>query len=775
MIASVVVDIHLKQVNRCFDYLVPKHLEAVLKVGYRVKVLFGNRVVLGFVVGLSATSSYNKKLKEISDIVDVYPVLNQEFVDMAFYMADTYFTYYAVALQTMIPTALKIKYQKIAKWISEEEIPDDLVSVFGKKREAIIDHLSKDVLAQIYRYVEDKKIVLDTKLKKTRNEKKVVYLYVKDEFKKPNSKKGQELLDYLIELSEPTPMSILVEDGGFSKSVIQTLLNNEILGSYERELLPLAEENILSYELKPMTLEQQHCYESLAFDASKTYLLYGVTGSGKTLVYMKWIEAVLAKKKQALLLVPEISLTPQMTALFKNYFGNKVAILHSKLSISEKYNSWKKILNHEVQIVIGARSAIFAPLDNLGIIIIDESHEKTYIQENNPRYSALDIAKLRSKTHHCPLVLGSATPTVTDYYQAVNGEYELLCLPHRVNQRPLPKKEVVDMTLELKNGNKSVFSKSLQTKLLDVYHKKEQSILFLNRRGHSSFVMCRNCGEVIRCPHCDVSLTYHSSSNLLKCHYCGFVKPNVSSCPSCGSGKIRFVGSGTEKIIEELEKLLPEARVLRVDMDTVSKMSDYEATFEQFKRGEADILVGTQMIAKGLDFENVTLVGVVNADLALYYPSYDANATAYNLIEQVSGRAGRGKKPGEVVIQTYRPKHFVIESSIQNDYEYFFNQEIQYRKISKMPPFSEAIEIMISSQQADLAYQEAKNILYALKSVAAESEILGPAEGVPFKVNDVFRFTIQVRIIEDAVFDKLKEIYPLYQNNKNIDIRLKRM
>ncbi|MDE6013607.1 MAG: primosomal protein N', partial [Anaeroplasmataceae bacterium] len=368
-----------------------------------------------------------------------------------------------------------------------------------------------------------------------------------------------------------------------------------------------------------------------------------------------------------------------------------VSILHSKLSIYDKYSSWKKILNGEVQIVIGARSAIFAPLNNLGIIIIDEEHEATYIQENNPRYDALELAKLRSKTHQCPLVLGSATPKVTDYYKAILGEYELLSLPKRINQRPLPSKSVIDMTLELKNGNKSVFSEKLKKALINTYQKKEQAILFLNRRGHSSFVMCRNCGEVIKCPHCDVSLTYHSASNLLKCHYCGFSKPNVSSCPACGSGKIRFVGSGTEKVTEEISRLLPEARVLRVDMDTVSKMSDYDTIFSQFKNQEADILVGTQMIAKGLDFENVTLVGLVNADIALHYPSYDAHAVAYNLIEQVSGRAGRGSKPGEVIIQTYQPKHFVIQSSVKNDFEHFFNQEINARKIAKMPPFSEAI------------------------------------------------------------------------------------
>ncbi|MDE5855793.1 MAG: primosomal protein N', partial [Anaeroplasmataceae bacterium] len=333
------------------------------------------------------------------------------------------------------------------------------------------------------------------------------------------------------------------------------------------------------------------------------------------------------------------SLTPQITGIFQSHFGNEVAILHSRLSVYDRYTAWKKILTHQVRIVIGARSAIFAPLDHLGIIIIDEEHEQSYIQDNNPKYNAIEIAKLRSQTHQCPLVLGSATPNVCDYYKAIEGEYELLSMPTRANKHPLPKKTLVDMREELKMGNKSVFSKSLQKRLVEVYKKNEQSILFLNRRGHSSFVMCRSCGEVIQCPHCDVSLTYHSGTNTLVCHHCGYKQMNVESCPSCGSSKIRFVGSGTEKVMEEIQNLLPEAKVLRVDLDTTSKIVDYESAFEKFKNHEADIMVGTQMIAKGLDFADVTLVGVVNADLALHYPSYASNMTAFNLIEQVSGRA----------------------------------------------------------------------------------------------------------------------------------------
>ena len=601
------------------------------------------------------------------------------------------------------------------------------------------------------------------------------YIFVKDETIKPTSKQGVLLLETLLEIGEAVPIDVLIEDSGFSKTVIKTLINRGIAGSYKKEILSDYETKTvvkLDYELND---SQRECYESVNLNNKQTYLLHGVTGSGKTLVYIKWIEDVLKLGKQALMLVPEISLTPQITAIFKGCFGDDVAILHSGLTVSEKYNEWKKIINKEVKIVVGARSAIFAPLDNLGIIIIDEEHESSYVQDNNPKYNALEIADIRSKTHNCPLILGSATPNVNDYYKAINGEFVLLNMPYRANQKELPKKTIVNMADELKRGNRSVFSEVLRKTIIDTFNKKEQSILFLNRRGYSSFVMCRSCGEVIECPHCDVSLTYHAHNNSLKCHHCGFSRPNVVACPKCGSSKIRFVGSGTEKILEEINNILPEARVLKMDVDTVSKASDYEEMFQTFKNHEADILIGTQMITKGLDFADVTLVGVLNADLALHYPSYDATMTAYNLIEQVSGRAGRGSKPGEVIIQTYKPDHFVIKTAYNNDYEAFFKKEISYRKINNMPPFSNVIEIMVTSSDASLAYNEAKNIIYALNQVKIESEVLGPAEALPFKVNDIFRFTVQVKAKEDIVIEKIKEIYPMYQSNKDVDIKITRM
>ncbi len=775
MIAEVVVDVLAKQVNRSFDYSIPTHLENILKVGYRVKVLFGKRLVMGFVVLIKESTDFKKELKPIVDIVDVFPPLNEEFIELAKYIADNNFSYYASSLQTMIPTALKIKYQKIVKVINKDLISEESKKIIGNKKELIIDGKSPLELKYLFADVEKGYLGLDTKFKKTRNETLIDYVYVLDEEVSGLSKQGQAVLDYMLEINEAIQKNVLIEESGYSKAVIKTLIDKGVLGVYQKELLHSIDYNVVSKDKVSLTDLQQKAFSSVKLNEAKTYLLHGVTGSGKTEVYMAWIDEVLKLGKTAIMLVPEIALTPQITAIFKSRFGDDVEIMHSRLSTFERYSAWKKIINGDVSIVVGARSAIFAPLKNLGIIIIDEEHEKSYIQENNPKYDAKEIANLRSIKHKCPLILGSATPNVCDYYKALNGEYELITMPNRVNNKPLPECVIADMAKELKQGNKSVFSKSLKEELIKCYHNKEQSILFLNRRGYSSFVMCRYCGEVIKCPHCDVSLTYHNYNNTLKCHHCGYEQMNVLSCPNCGSDKIRYVGSGTQKVIEEISNLLPEAKVLRVDLDTTKKKEDYEIAFNKFKNHEADILVGTQMIAKGLDFSDVTLVGVVNADLALHYPSYDATMTAYNLIEQVSGRAGRKDKNGKVIIQTYQPNHFVIESAKRHDYNDFFNKEIKLRKMSLMPPFSNVIEIMVVSGDANMAHTEAKNMLYAISKVSKDSVILGPAQALPFKLADKFRFTIQVKVLEEAVLEEIKKIYPMYQNNKDVDIIISRM
>lgn len=774
MIAEIIVDIKNKQVNRSFDYIVPEYLEKIIDVGYRVKVPFNNSNRVGFVINLKENSEFSS-LKEISELIDVYPVLNEEFISLAKYIAENNFSFYATALQTMIPTSLKIKYKRIAKVLNQDNLSIEAKEIL-KRKELYIDGLDNNKLSIIYQEVKKGNVALDTVLKKKKDSNEISFVKLLDSEIKASSKKGSMVVSYLEEINEDVELSILIDDCGYSKSVIETLEKNGIISIYKKEIIPI-KESFVEENNKKIILNkfQIACYDSLKPNEYKTYLLHGITGSGKTEVYMKWIEDRLQEGKSAIMLVPEISLTPQITSLFKQRFGSEIAILHSRLTINEKYNEWKRIYNKSVKIVVGARSAIFAPLDNLGVIIIDECHEQSYIQQNNPKYNAIEIAKIRAEIHKCPVVLGSATPNVSDYYYATNNEYELLSMPYRANGKLLPKAKVVDMKDELSSGNRSVLSRELQFKLKETYKRKEQAILFLNRRGYSSFVMCRSCGESVKCPNCDISLTYHASNQSLKCHYCGHSEPNIYKCRKCGSDKIRFVGSGTEKIIEAAADLIPEAKILRVDLDSVNKMDDYENIFYKFKNHEADILVGTQMITKGLDFKDVTLVGVVNADLALSYPLYDATQVAFNLIEQVSGRAGRAEKDGEVIIQTYNPNHYVISCAKNHDYEGFYNFEIQNRKISQMPPYSEVIEIVVSSKDANKAFNEAKIIVDNLKRVSNESIILGPAEHMVFKKNNIFRFVIQIQIVEEAVLEKIKYIYPLYQNNKDIDISISRM
>lgn len=775
MVAEIIIDIENKQVNRSFDYRIPPHLEGIVAVGYRVYVPFGKGKRLGFVIGIKEQSEYKKELKDIVDIIDVYPILTLEFIELARYIAEHNFSFYATALQTMIPSALKIKYKRVARIVGDKILPE--ARALFRRNELCIDGLSADCLALIYQEVKRGNIVLDTKVHKRKDSNETEYVVLTGSEEVPLSRQGQNLVSYLEELGEPVELATLLQDSGYSKVVLNTLIKKGIASIIRKKrFIDYAEEPDLPREER-ITLNsyQQQVYEAVDFAGYAPYLLHGITGSGKTEVYMQWIEKVIRKGKTALMLVPEISLTPQITGLFRRRFSADIAILHSRLSSAEKYKEWKRIYHKEVRIVIGARSAVFAPLEDLGIILIDECHESSYIQQNNPKYSAIEIAKLRGQAHGCPVILGSATPDVCDYYYATNGEYQLLTLPVRANGKQLPKAVVVDMREELSSGNRSVFSRELQRQLIECHKRKEQSILFLNRRGYSSFVMCRSCGSAIKCPHCDVSLTYHASRQMLKCHTCGFSMPNPARCPQCASDKIRFVGSGTEKLLDAAQRLLPEARLLRVDLDTAGKTEDYENAFYRFKNHEADILVGTQMITKGLDFENVTLVGVVNADLALSYPSYDASMVAYNLIEQVSGRAGRAHKEGKVIIQTYNPKHYVIECAKNHDYDAFYRQELQNRRLTLMPPFSTVLEITVASKVLERARLEAIHIANTLKAVAKESVILGPAEAFIFKKRDIFHYTIQIQAVEDAVLEKLNYIYPLYQNNKEITLSITRM
>ncbi|CKF57162.1 primosome assembly protein PriA [Streptococcus pneumoniae] len=483
---------------------------------------------------------------------------------------------------------------------------------------------------------------------------------------------------------------------------------------------------------------------------------------------------MLEKGKEAIVLVPEIALTPQMVDRFKGRFGSQVAVLHSALSVGEKYDEWRKILRKEVKVVVGARSAVFAPFENLGIIIIDEEHESSYKQEDNPRYHARDVAVWRGQYHKCPIVLGSATPTLESFARAKKGVYELLTMEKRMNEQALPTVEIVDMREELRDGNRSMFSKALHEKIADRLEKKEQMVLFLNRRGHSTFVMCRDCGYVVQCPHCDISLTYHKMNHRLKCHYCSYEENMPTACPACQSTYIRFFGTGTQKVEEEITKLFPEARVIRMDVDTTSRKGMHEKLLKAFGEEKADILLGTQMIAKGLDFPKVTLVGVLTADTMLHLPDFRASEKTYQLLTQVSGRAGRHELPGEVIIQTYTPEHYSIELAKNQQYDVFFDQEMQMRRTRQYPPYYYVVLVTVSHPELLKAVQVTEKIaLYLRTHCSQQTMVLGPVASAIPRIKDRYRYQCMIKYKrEPNLKNVLKMVNEHYQAEMQKELQI---
>ena len=488
-----------------------------------------------------------------------------------------------------------------------------------------------------------------------------------------------------------------------------------------------------------------------------TALIHGVTGSGKTEVYLHLSKYVIQNNRTVLMLVPEISLTPMMVNAFKHKFGKEVAIIHSRLSPGERYDEYRRILNHEVKIVVGARSAIFAPLENIGLIILDEEHDPSYKQESKPRYQTAQIARIRAKYHHCPVVLGSATPSLESYSRAIKGVYDLYELPKRINQFPLPEIELIDMAKEMRQQNYSLFSRAMQKQIQARLQAKEQIILLLNKRGYASFVRCLDCGEVIKCPHCDVTLTYHKQERMLKCHYCEYQIPIMKHCPNCKGTNLKHFGTGTQKVEEQLENLFPGVKVIRYDVDTTKNKDGHQKLLQQFENHEADILLGTQMIAKGLDFENVTFVGVLNADLSLNIPDFRSNERTYQLLEQVSGRAGRGKKKGTVMIQTYNPDHFVLQCVKTHDFNRFFNEEMKIRRLAKYPPYVHLLSIIIQGKNEQAVSKNANQIKTYLQKQLPQILILGPANSLIYRMQDIYRKRILIK------FTDSKKLYPVLE------------
>ena len=719
MYAEVLIEYSAKSIDKSFTYIIPEHLSGIIKVGMKVLVPFGPKTINGFVTKIVNDYKDTYELKEIVDIVDKYFCLNDELMKLGEYLQSKTLCTKITAYQTMLPSSLKVKEQKsnYSKYLTYIE-------------------LNKSV-DEVNKYIETN----------------------------PRRKKQIETLQLLIKDNKLLKSST-------SQNVIEALLEEDIIKITKEQIYRLNKDKSIIEKIT-FSQDQQNAIDSINLNSEDTYLLHGVTGSGKTEVYLELIKRVVASGKKAIMLVPEISLTAQIVNKFYDHFGNDVAIFHSGLSNGEKYDEYLKILREEVHIVVGTRSAIFTPLTNLGLIIIDEEHSETYKQDSNPRYHSLDMATFRSKYNHIPIVLGSATPSLESMARALKGVYKYIEMPNRVGNAILPKIEIIDMASEMKKRN-MIFSSVLKTKIQDRLLKKEQVILLLNRRGFSTVISCKSCGYTYKCPHCDITLTYHKTSNNLRCHYCGYTVFKGDTCPECNEKSLADYGLGTEKLEQEIKTLFPESRVIRMDADTTSNKGAHEDIINRFKNHEYDILLGTQMISKGLNFPLVTLVGVINADATLNIPDFRSGERTFSLLSQVSGRAGRNELPGEVILQTFNPDNFTLKCVQENDYKKFYNYEMSNRHKLDYPPYYYLTSIKIASKDYDLASKEIIKVKKHLeKNLSNDTIILGPTTASMFKLNNIYRFQIILKYKKDPnIMKVLKELDELYMLNNKANIEI---
>lgn len=703
MFASVVIDQDTKALNKEFDYLIPEGMN--VEVGMRVKVPFGARVLQGFVIETKESSNYNSaKIKAIIEPIEDFAILKKEMLSLMKFMCEKYHLRMTSVLKLFVPSEIregKVK-ELFEKWCS-----------LGKELNI-------------------------------------------EEFKR--AKKQLAIIEYLQE-KKSEKLSLLKEL--FGTSAVNSLIQKNALDIFAERVnrTPFVEK--LTEKKIELNYMQENAIKTIK--DNKTYLLHGVTGSGKTEVYMNLISRVLKQGKTAIMLVPEISLTPQVLSHFKSRFGDEVALLHSGLSAGEKFDEWKRLFDGEAKVAVGARSAIFAPLENLGIVIIDEEHEQSYVSESNPRYDTHSVAKMRASFNSCPLVLGSATPSVDSYSKAKAGEYVLVEMPVRANGREMPRIQIIDMMNEIRSGNGGTFSNQLLCDLAKVINDKKQAMIFINRRGYSSFMQCRECGYVAKCTDCDVSLVHHREENKLKCHYCGKQFKVLERCPSCGSDKIKEGATGTQKIVSELAKIFPDVKILRMDADTTAKKNGHQKILAEFRDAKPGILVGTQMIAKGHDFEDVVLVGIVDADQSLYQSDYRSTERCFELITQVSGRAGRSEYEGKIDLQTYSPRHFVYKFAANYDYKAFFKKEENIRETAEFPPFSRIIRILFSHNDENVVKNELKmcyNKLLKVREKYFDDVIYMDAMKSPLKrLQNKFRYQVIIRLKNERADEIEKEIF----------------
>ncbi|MGM0435550.1 MAG: primosomal protein N' [Bacillota bacterium] len=770
MYAEVLVDIAHQAVDQVFDYEVPETLQENIIIGQRVKVPFAGRTLTGFVVRTKDNTTL-EKVKPITSIMDLVPYFNPERLalskDLSFVHAYPRVSY----LNAMIPSALKMRYDTLYEVLNEESLPKSLASF---QTEGVIH--KKDLDAEHMPHVKqalEKNILKETVKVSNKARIKTVEFIILEEDGEVKGKKQRAILDVLKEKGGACEKQSLLKSADSTSAPLRSLKDKGLITTMSRERY---REIKSLYALKdaPVTLndEQKTAKDTIAasFNRYHPFLLHGVTSSGKTEIYIKLVKDVLAMQKSAIVLLPEISLTPKITARFKSVFEREVAVLHSRLSINEHYDEWRRILRDEAHVVIGARSAIFAPLKDIGIIIVDESHSGTYVQRDAPRYDALNVAKWRASFHQAPLVLGSATPSVEQMYEARMGDMTLLELNKRALKSKMPRISLVDMREAFLKGNTSIFSDELARAIETRLEKGEQTLLLINRRGFSQFVLCRSCGETMRCKQCGISLTYHKENDTLMCHHCGHKEPMPSTCPSCGSRYIRYMGLGSEKVESAVRETFKDASVNRLDRDSATRKNAHEEILVDFENN-GDILVGTQMIAKGLDFENVTLVGVLSADMSFHVPDFFAESETFALLTQIAGRAGRRDKRGDVIIQAYDVEHPVLEDVVHGDYENFYKREIAYRQGVGVPPFKEITQLTIGHTKYNEAYKRALSVIRMLKN-SLRYKVLGPIKPTIYQTKD--KAFVQILIKHDgkrALYETLNEVMQSF-NLRNYQVTI---
>ena len=798
MIAQVYVNTTNLNIDKPFDYLVPPEMEDKIVPGVRVKVSFGggNMPKEAFVTAIKEKSDFDS-LKPTRSVTDELPVLTKKGIDLCFYMRERYFCTFSEAAQLCIPPGTDAKFEE---WISLTHKYYDLKeSVTGAGQQRLIMLLEqsegsaemsqiKSVLGRGARATVNaliKKEVCEKSFcdKRRAGEKTVRIAYYSGEEDisyaveklRKSAPKQAAVLDVLMKFGEMSVPDLLAS-ASTTRNAVESLHVKGIISYKEVEVLRNPLEGKVQKNSSPLVLSdaQEKAVKTVTDNKNGTFLIHGVTGSGKTEVYMKIAMDVLEKGKQVIILVPEIALTPQMTGRFFNRFGDNVAVLHSALSLGERLDEWRRIRRKDANIIIGARSAIFAPCDKVGAIIIDEEHEQSYKSESSPRYHVRDIAHFLAKKHGCPLVLGSATPSIESYYKAKCGEYTLIELLDRFNKKPLPEVFISDMRKELREGNKTVLSRLLASEMTENINKKEKTILFLNRRGYSTFVSCRDCGFVFTCPNCNVSLTYHKSGDVLSCHYCGHTEKVRSLCPHCQSTRVKDFGKGTQKAEEQIESIFPSAKILRMDADTTSGKRGHEKLLDKFTDENIDILLGTQMVTKGLDFEDVTLVGVLAADASLNIDDFRAQERTFNLITQVCGRAGRGEKEGRCVIQTYSPENPTLLLAAKQDYKAFYEEEIGYRREFFYPPFCDIVNITVSSTDKVEAEKRASEIAMKLRVALRSYEncsFYGPAPAPLSRIQGRYRVRLWLKCKADEGFiSALREVLHQSPSKRNGDL-----